>query len=224
MNKLKRAIKNGSIFMILLEFICLKIGKIIGYFSLIYPPMYRSIYRIISDGFYTARWKWRFKSFGDKSRISKGCEILNPEDISIGNKVNISMFCMIESWHFPNKKHGSIIIGDGCNFGEYTHITTTNKIEIGENVLTGRFVLITDNSHGKNDGTENDINPNAREVVSKGPVIIGNNVWIGDKVSILPGVSIGDGAIIATNSVVTHDVPKYAIAAGVPARIIKIMN
>ncbi len=58
-------------------------------------------------------------------------------------------------------------------------------------------------------------------MVSKGPVVIGNNVWLGNNVCVMPGVTIGDGAIIGANSVVTHDVPAYAVAAGVPAKIIK---
>ena len=55
----------------------------------------------------------------------------------------------------------------------------------------------------------------------KGPVVIEDNVWIGEKASIMPGVHIGKGAIIAANSVVTHDVPAYAVVAGVPAKIVK---
>lgn len=66
-----------------------------------------------------------------------------------------------------------------------------------------------------------EIPPTQRPVYSKGPVIIGNNVWIGDKATILPNVSIGNGAIIAANSVVTKDVPEYCIVAGNPAKIIK---
>ena len=63
-----------------------------------------------------------------------------------------------------------------------------------------------------------------RPVVSKGSVIIGNNVWIGDKATILPNVTIGDGAVIAANSVVTKDVPAYSVVAGNPAKVIKENN
>ena len=52
-------------------------------------------------------------------------------------------------------------------------------------------------------------------------MIIGNNVWIGDKVTILPNVTVGDNAIIAANSVVTHDVPLNTVVAGNPAKIVK---
>ena len=52
-------------------------------------------------------------------------------------------------------------------------------------------------------------------------VIIGNNVWIGEKATILPGVHIGDSVVIAANSVVTKDIPSFSVAEGVPAQIIK---
>lgn len=66
--------------------------------------------------------------------------------------------------------------------------------------------------------------PLFRPLFSKGPVIIGKNVWIGDKATILPGVTIGDGSIIGANSVVTKDVPAYSVVAGNPAKIIKTIK
>ena len=69
-----------------------------------------------------------------------------------------------------------------------------------------------------------DISPIKRELSSKGGIVIGNNVWIGDKCTILSGVSIGDGCIIAANSVVTQNVPSYTVVAGVPAKIIKQLS
>lgn len=60
--------------------------------------------------------------------------------------------------------------------------------------------------------------------MSKGPVIIGQNVWVGDKATILPGVTIGDGAVIGANSVVTKDVPPYSIVGGNPAKVLKQLN
>jgi len=60
--------------------------------------------------------------------------------------------------------------------------------------------------------------------VSKGPVRIGNKVWIGDNAVIMDGVTIGDSAIIAANAVVTKDVPAYAVVGGVPAKVIKQVN
>ena len=63
--------------------------------------------------------------------------------------------------------------------------------------------------------------PSLRKVESKGEVIIGDNVWIGDKCTILPNVHIGDGVIVAANSVVTKDVPPYSVVGGDPAKVLK---
>ena len=63
--------------------------------------------------------------------------------------------------------------------------------------------------------------PVERPLVSKGKVKVGSNVWMGNNVCVLPGVTIGDGAVIAANSVVTHDVPSCSMVAGAPARVIK---
>lgn len=63
--------------------------------------------------------------------------------------------------------------------------------------------------------------PSLRKVESKGEVIIGDNVWIGDKCTILQNVHIGDGVIVAANSVVTKDVPPYSVVGGNPAKVLK---
>ena len=122
---------------------------------------------------------------------------------------------------FVQKPAPALLIGDNCNFGAYNQITCTNSITIGNNLLTGKWVTITDNSHGSTDLQTLQVPPSQRPVVSKGAVVIGNNVWIGEKATILPNVTIGEGAVVAANSVVTKDVPPYSIVAGIPARIIK---
>jgi len=63
--------------------------------------------------------------------------------------------------------------------------------------------------------------PAFRPMISKGPTIIGDRVWIGDKATILPGVTIGESCIVAANTVVTKDIPPFSLVAGNPARIIK---
>ena len=169
--------------------------------------------------FITGRMKKRFKCFG-KSKICKSVDFVNPKYISIGDGTLIQNHCIIEAWVFSKSK-GEVIIGNNCAIGEYTHITAANRITIGNNLQTGRFVLITDNSHGKTDGSDLNEAPSKREIISKGEVYIGDNVWIADKVSIMPGVKIGNGVIIAANSVVTHDLPSYCLAAGTPARVVR---
>lgn len=112
-------------------------------------------------------------------------------------------------------------IGKDCHFGAYNHISCTNQITIGNGVLTGKWVTITDNSHGNTDFLNLELTPLSRPLFSKGPIVIKDNVWIGDKATILPNITIGDGAIIAANSVVTHDVPSYCVVAGNPAKIVR---
>lgn len=150
--------------------------------------------------------------------------------IHIGSNTYIQNQCILGCWEHYNAYDGQrkftpeIIIGSNCSIGEYNHITACNKIVIGDGLLTGRYVYIGDNSHGGMSIDELNIPPAARTLLSKGEIIIGKNVWIGDKVTILANVKIGDGAIIGANSVVTHDVPEYSVVAGVPARIVKIFN
>lgn len=157
-------------------------------------------------------------------RVDGKMNIRGEQYIHIGDYTHFGNGCILTAWdntadggkHFPR-----ITIGSNCSIGEYNHITSTNLIKIGDNLLTGRWVTITDNSHGNTDYITLQNAPLLRPVISKGPVIIGNNVWIGDKATILPNIKIGDGVVIAANSVVTKDIPAYCMAAGNPAVIIK---
>lgn len=114
----------------------------------------------------------------------------------------------------------SLHIGNNCSFGAFNHISCANNIIIGDNLLTGKWVTITDNSHGSTTNDWLKIAPSFRPLESKGPVVIGNNVWIGEKATVLPGVTVGDGAVIAAGAVVSKDVPPYSIVAGIPAQIL----
>lgn len=115
-----------------------------------------------------------------------------------------------------------LIIGDNVVFNYYCHIGVINKITLGNNILVGSRVLITDHSHGILEKTEDPFVD--RQLVSKGEVVIEDNVWIGENACIMPGVRIGKGSIIGANSVVTHDVPPYSLCVGAPARIIRTIN
>ena len=101
---------------------------------------------------------------------------------------------------------------DGGFANENVTITCANHIKIGKNAHIAREAVIRDY-----DGHYIET-PDYR--TSK-PVIIGDNVWIGYRAMILKGVTIGDGAVIAANSVVTKDVPPFSIVAGNPAKIIR---
>lgn len=221
--KLKKYRKN--LFSIIVSNIFWILGNFCGYFFILVPKIIFRVLTVASNGFYTSVWKYRFKKFGRKSSIAKPEMILNPEYISIGNNSEFAKGCVLECNKAYNKlDYGKITIGDKCIFGAHMHITAANGVFVGNNLLTGRYVLISDNSHGLLTPDELDIHPADRLLSSKGTIYIGDNVWIGDKASILSGVTIGDGAIIAANAVVTHDVPPYSLVAGVPARVVKILN
>ena len=200
--------------------IFLFIGKLFGYLSLIIPHKASYPWYLLRRAFVTARLKGTVKKFGKGSLLAPGVKLYTPKYISVGKGASIMSHCIIETCPI-NEDKPHLIIGDNVSLGEYSHITCANKVTIGNGVLTGRFVLITDNSHGNNTKEVADIAPLAREIHSNGPVCIGENVWIGDKATILPNVTIGKGCIIAANAVVTKDIPEYSVAAGVPAKVIK---
>lgn len=121
---------------------------------------------------------------------------------------------------------GRLLLGKNVVIGDFVQIEAHTKIEIGNDVLIASRVFITDTNHGNYSGEiQSDINttPNER-VLNKKEVIIGDRVWIGENVSILPGVFIGEGCIIGANAVVTKSFPPGCILAGVPAKIIKKYN
>ena len=119
-----------------------------------------------------------------------------------------------------------IQIGDHVQVNDYVHIASINSIIIGNYVLIASKVFISDHNHGKYSGVgqESPLTPPAERALHSNPVIIEDNVWIGESVSILPGVRIGKGSIIGTMAVVTHDIPPFSIAVGTPAAVIKHFN
>lgn len=164
----------------------------------------------------------RFKHWGKDSILGYPMGRSNRLDlVSIGDCCEIDKHSVITVWP-ENGSQPEIRLGNGCHIGAYSHLTAAKGITIGDNLLTGTNVLITDNGHGATDNAEILLTaPAKRSIYSKGEVRIGNNVWLANNVCILPGVTIGDGAIVAANSCVTHDVPAHCIVAGCPAKIIK---
>ena len=164
-----------------------------------------------------------FKSCPSSVKFAKIGILFGPEFITIGEKCSFQDYLYLTAWkeYCGDHFNPSLIIGNNGNFGAFNHITCINRIVIGENCLTGKWVTISDNNHGTTDFETLHVAPGKRKLFTKGPIIIGNSVWIGDKASILGGVTIGDGAVVAANSVVTKDVPAYSVVAGNPAILIK---
>ena len=174
--------------------------------------------------FYTNLLKRGFYHFGKGSIIKPFLNYANKKYISIGENVNIGSFCRITvSTEFGGKKCESknrvrIKIGNNVDIGNNTFISANNNIEIGDHVIMSSYVFITDHNHG----FEN-IQKNIHEqpLSEGGFVKIGDNVFLGEKCSILRNVSIGERSVVGSNSVVTKDIPAYSIVVGNPARIIK---
>ncbi|GEM66500.1 putative lipopolysaccharide biosynthesis O-acetyl transferase WbbJ [Sphingobacterium mizutaii NBRC 14946 = DSM 11724] len=142
--------------------------------------------------------------------------------IKVGNNLTTGYNCRLDAFPFKNDIN-LIEIGNDVQINDYVHIASIESVKIGNNVLIASKVFITDHNHGNYSGDNQDsplVTPNSRPIISK-PVIIEDNVWLGEQVCVLPGVKIGRGTIIGTMSVVTKDIPPFSIAIGIPAKVIK---
>lgn len=204
------------------------LGKVVYLFSYIFPHKYlSSLCTSLKILVYTNWIRREFKEFGEGSHVLPCfAKLLGADCIIIGQDCIIGRGVQLTAWkkYYNQRFTPEIVCGNNCSFGEDAHITAINSIRLGNNVLMGKKVLITDNAHGASSAELLDIAPNLRPLVSKGPVVIDDNVWIGEKASIMPGVHIGKGTIIAANSVVTKDVPPYCVVGGVPAKVIKTLR
>lgn len=152
-------------------------------------------------------------------------DIRGKKGIDFGKKLTTGYHCRLESFCERGKK--SLVFGNNIQINDFVHIAALNEVRIGDNVLIASKVFITDLEHGSYAGNENDSSPDSivkeRPLCSKS-VIIKDNVWIGEHVSILPGVTVGENSIIGANSVVTKSIPANSIAVGIPAKVIKQYN
>lgn len=199
------------------------------------PVLILSVFKPVVNGFsklsmvFYSQWKrMSFKACPVNVKIEYKLELVGAKNISVGRNVRIDADVMLSAHrHYAGEKFDpAIIIGDNVRLGKRSHLTAIDRITIGNGVLTGNDIIITDNSHGGGPGIGQQLTlaPAFRPLYSKGPVVIENNVWIGDKVVILPGVTIGEGAIVGAGAVVTRDIPACSVAAGNPARVIKMLK
>ncbi len=118
---------------------------------------------------------------------------------------------------FETGEQGRIVLGSRVRINRGTTLASQSEIRIGDDVMLGEFVSVRDANHGTEPGRLMRLQPQTSD-----PILIENDVWVGRGTCILPGVLIGEGAVIGANSVVSRDIPPYAIAVGAPARVVRL--
>ena len=166
--------------------------------------------------------KTKYASFGEGSRLFKPIiHDKHRKNVSIGNDTVIGKYSRIQCYPDENMKIGHLAIGNGCRIGNRCSFLCGGDITIGNGVLMASDILVASENHSTD--------PESMQYYMSQPlkcnnVEIRDGCWIGEKVCILPGVSIGYKTIIGAGSVVTRSIPDYCVAAGNPAKIIKKWN
>jgi acetyltransferase-like isoleucine patch superfamily enzyme len=186
----------------------------------------------------------KLAKLGENPSISNDVQFEYPDRVKIGNNVTVAEQCIIRANTELTDDWGSIVgveLGDGTSIREFCLLNTNQgrikigerswlgaagqiygngTVTIGDDVLIGAQCVINTVSHEYAD-LKRPINDQG---INTAPVVIGNNVWIGLGCKILQGVTIGEGAIIGANSLVTKDIPAFSIAYGSPATVKSIRS
>lgn len=184
--------------------------------------MHYSISQIIQLGIFKLR---TYFVFSNAKIIRFPIDIRGKKYMEVGKGFTTGFGCRLEA--YPERNQKTLFIGDNFQMNDYVHISAMESIKIGDNVLLASKIFISDLSHGSYGGDQNDSHPNSipkdRKLFAK-PIIIEDNVWLGEFVSVLPGVTIGKGTIVGANSVVSKSLPPNVVAVGTPAKPIKNFN
>lgn len=210
-----------------------KLIEKIGYtLSYIYPLKLDKKINSLINYLYTGWISRNFKSF--EGFCERSIIVHNPQCISVGKNTRIYKRTRIKAFTYhTNKYYKPIIeIGDNSSIGSDCFLSAINKIKIGNNVAITARTLILDNVHGNFKESDFTFKQNAeipdvflqklseRELNSNGPVIIEDNVHIGENCVILSGVTIGHNSVISANSVILKNIPPYSLVSGNPGRIL----
>ncbi len=160
---------------------------------------------------------------GSGSFLYRPHRIDNPQFIEIGSRTTVDRFSWLSALgSYAGRKYSPrIILGDDVHIGRYACLTAIDRIVIEDGTLISEYVYISDHSHG--------LDPEGglivdQPLVSKGPVRVGAHSFLGYRVCIMPGVSLGTHCIVGANSVVTRSFPDYSMLAGAPARLLKVYS
>lgn len=161
------------------------------------------------------RLRFRRAHFGARNDIRAGFKLR----LAPGAQFQTGEACVLDT-DTTIECSGTLTIGARVILGHHCTLGCKDRIEIGDDCLLAEMVSIRDHDHNF---ARTDI-PIREQGATCAPVKIGRDVWLGAKVTVVRGVTIGDGAIIGANAVVTRDVPAMAIAVGIPARVVKMRD
>lgn len=154
-----------------------------------------------------------FVRLGDQVHLSA----LGREGISIGNNTSIGAQSRLVVATTFNQLGKGIRIGNNVGIGEFAYLGGAGGLSIGDGCIIGQYLSCHPENHNFQDLSEEI----RHQGTTRKGILIGRNCWFGSKVTVLDGVTIGDGCVIAAGSVVTKDVPAESVVAGVPAKVIK---
>lgn len=176
----------------------------------------RAVHKLRRWAFAASPLRHALGSCGPRSWIGKPDLITGPAHIHLGRGVTIRQHARLEAVQRPGQPRPHLEIGDGTHIEMYFHVACADRVIIGSNVLIASRVFITDHDHGRG---ATGVHPLSTPLKAC-PAEIGDCCWLGEGAIVLKGVKIGANAVVGAGSVVTHDVPPGAVAAGAPARVI----
>ncbi len=158
---------------------------------------------------------------GIKSHFEKPVQIDGGKYITIGDSSSIGRDAWLGAFdrYQDQSFRPKLNIGNNVRIGNYACITCIDEISIEDGCLISEYVYVSDHYHGFDPNS--DVIPAKQPLFTKGKVSIGQNSFIGYRVSILNGVTLGRNCVVGAHSVVVTSFPDYSIIAGVPARLIK---
>ena len=159
---------------------------------------------------------------GRMVRIQEHCWVnaLGKGKLKIGDQVTIGAYSRLSISYSLSDLGAHIHIGNNVGIGEYAHLGGAGGLEIGEDCIIGPYF----SCHPENHVYDQVGVPFRHQGVTRAGIKIGKNCWVGAKVTLLDGVTIGDNCILAAGAVVTHSFPNNCIIGGVPAKILKPLH
>jgi acetyltransferase-like isoleucine patch superfamily enzyme len=180
-----------------------------------------------------------FKSVGSSVFFGKGITLRHPHKIRIGDNVMIDDYCMLDAKGQTNKgiviedgvfigrgsilccKDGDIEVQNGASVSYNCELFSSRYLCIGKRSMIAAYCYLM--SGGSYDYQHSEVSFSDQDGYAKGPTVIGEGCWLGTKVVVLDGVSIGDRAVVGAGSVVTKSLPSRAVAVGIPAKVSDVL-